>query len=162
MRDPPSPLLDKPDCSVSSGPPLADILGGVLAGGLSLAALSALGSLDEGSGNALLAIAGGSAVVSIGFFWSAYVGSERGSNCRAAHVAWRPAPKPAAPPVDQPLVEVVFAKDGEAAQLTRAAHDAAADGRCAPTAAAGPRVELLDREYYEKVFLADLAIARCR
>jgi hypothetical protein len=54
------------------------------------------------------------------------------------------------------------ARDPLAAQLTLQVHRAAQRNDCAPVASMGARVKALDPAYYEKVFVADAAIARCR
>ena len=129
---------------------------------LTLLVFSAATNADDGQDPTKF-IAAGAATTCV-FAISSGVGFGRARRCREATTAWRkrPAPKPRTVVPFAPFVEAVAAKDPVAAQLTREAHEAAREGKCAATAANGPRVSYLDAEYYDKVFLADDAIARCR
>ena len=130
--------------------------------------------VEEGEGNVGQSAIPQSAGLAVGFGLSAWIGFDRMNSCKAARHAWRMNSCKAArhawrmrpqvrPPIPfGPFVEHVPAKDPEAARLTQEAHAAAIEQHCAATAANGPRVRYLDPAYYDAVFLADDAIARCR
>jgi hypothetical protein len=162
MNDPPERPTEKPTCAASDATPILDAAVAGTAGLLTLLVFSAARNSDDGQDPTKI-IVGGAATTAV-FTVSSVVGFGRARRCAAATASWRnrPVPPPRQPVPFAPFVEAVTAKDPEAAQLTREAHDAAREGRCAPTAANGPRVNYLDAEYYDKVFLADDAIARCR
>lgn len=101
------------------------------------------------------------------FAFSSVAGFITAHDCDKAHETWiaqGSAPPPPPPPRRPlaPLVERVASTSPEAARLTREAHAAAFADDCRPVLANGPRVRYLDAEYYEKVFVVDVAIARCQ
>ena len=162
MSDPPERPTETPTCTESQLAPGIDAVVAGTAAILTAVVLGAATSQDDGPDpTKLIVTSGATAAV---FTVSSVVGFGRARACKQAIAAWRTRPAPVAKQVAPfaPFVEAVAAKDPAAAQLTREAHEAAREGKCGPTAANGPRVSYLDAEYYDKVFLADDAIARCR
>jgi hypothetical protein len=162
MSDPPERPTDLPTCTESQLAPGIDAVIAGTAALFTLVILSAATSQDDGADPTKLILASGATAAV--FTGSSVVGFGRARDCKQAIAAWktRPVPKRREPVAFAPFAEAVAAKDPAAAELTREAHAAAREGKCAPTAANGPRVQYLDAEYYDKVFLVDDAIARCR
>lgn len=159
MRDPPAQYVAKPECTTSLAVPTIDLVAGIAAALGALLFLGASTDASDGSDDVELAagFGAGAAISTV----SGVLGLDKADRCSVAQRDWADGPI-GPPPLARPFVEPVPAMDPRAAQLTRAAHEAASRHRCGPARAVAMSVETLDPVYYERVFLADPTIGYCR